>query len=692
MLLVLVADSQLELGISGYGLALAVTGVSAFVGSVAAPVCARRWRPVALLPLAFLPPAAAVYVGGLAPNLAVLVAGLGVTAASFQLLKVLVDAVVGGASPDAVRGRVFSVYDVLYNVAFVLAGLLMVPLWDPDEVTTLLWWVAAAFLLAWLLFARVFRAWPFTSRPSDALPSDARPSAVRPARRWRWRTAALACGALPLLAFPAVQWWWFAWVSLVPAILLLRAAPTSREAAVRGWWVGAGYIAAANHWLWPVTGPALVLAAFLVGFLWLPWGWAVRRMLSGRPSSRTLLAATLVLPSGWAAIEAIRSWQSLGGPWAMLGASQWNQPEMLASAALGGVWLTSFLIVAVNVALAAALTTARRGALVALVSVAAAALAVGPVWAAARPSPTHDGVVRVAAVQPGVLGDAEVRLDRGIRLSDSVAGEHPDLVVWGESSVGFDLRSEPEVLARLVGVARRTGAPVLVNVDARAPNGTIYKTSTLVTEDGMDGSYVKTRLVPFGEYIPGRRLLGWITGFSEAAEVDRGRGSGPAVLDAGRLTFGPLICFESAFSDMARREVQLGAELIVYQTSNSTFQGSWAQPQHASLAAVRAVETGRPTIHVALTGTSAAFDATGRQLMWIGPGEQGAETLTLTLTSGRTPYDVAGEWVLAVAAVVIAAALIGASLRSTGRPEEVEPTDLHEEHPPPEREPASVAD
>ena len=75
VLLVLIADSEFDLGISGYALALAVTGAAAFVGSVAAPVLARRWSPLALLPVAFLPPAAAVYVGGLAPNLVVLVVG-----------------------------------------------------------------------------------------------------------------------------------------------------------------------------------------------------------------------------------------------------------------------------------------------------------------------------------------------------------------------------------------------------------------------------------------------------------------------------------------------------------------------------------------------------------------------------------------------------------------------------------------
>ena len=75
-----------------------------------------------------------------------MIIALGLTGFSFQLLKVLADAMVGGASPDAVRGRVFSLYDVLYNVAFVLAGLLMIPLWKPARDHVLLGALAVAFL------------------------------------------------------------------------------------------------------------------------------------------------------------------------------------------------------------------------------------------------------------------------------------------------------------------------------------------------------------------------------------------------------------------------------------------------------------------------------------------------------------------------------------------------------------------
>ena len=50
-------------------------------------------------------------------------------------------------------------------------------------------------------------------------------------------------------------------------------------------------------------------------------------------STLLLRAKSMTLPAGWVAIEAVRSWPSLGGPWALLGTSQWNQPGLLASAA-----------------------------------------------------------------------------------------------------------------------------------------------------------------------------------------------------------------------------------------------------------------------------------------------------------------------------------------------------------------------
>jgi apolipoprotein N-acyltransferase len=123
-----------------------------------------------------------------------------------------------------------------------------------------------------------------------------------------------------------------------------------------------------------------------------------------------------------------------------------------------------------------------------------------------------------------------------------------------------------------------------------------------------------------------------------------------------------LICFESAFPDMSRVATDKGAQLIIYQSATSTFQDTWAPEQHASLAALRAAETGRPAAQAALTGDSAAFDARGRLLAWAATSYRGLLTVRLALppASYRTPYDRLGDvvpWTAIVIAALATAAL-----------------------------------
>src|SRR5690606_17905854 len=121
-----------------------------------------------------------------------------------------------------------------------------------------------------------------------------------------------------------------------------------------------GFMLAMHHWLLPNLHVFTFVLAALLGALWAPWGWLVRRLLGGVPPGRSVAAAMLVLPSAWLAIELVRSWQGLGGPWGVLGAGQWQVEPALRLASVGGIWLPSFLIVAVNVAVA--VLVARRGA------------------------------------------------------------------------------------------------------------------------------------------------------------------------------------------------------------------------------------------------------------------------------------------------------------------------------------------
>jgi apolipoprotein N-acyltransferase len=488
---------------------------------------------------------------------------------------------------------------------------------------------------------------------------------------WRTRYLMLAAGAVGVLAFPAPNWSWLAWFGLVPGLLLIVRSDTAREAGVRAWWLGAGYIMFGLYWLAPEIGPGLLGVGAVFGALCVPFGVSARLLLRPPLTFPRAGAGLVVVPCAWVLTDWLRSWQALGGPWDVYGASQWQHPAILGLAAVGGVWLVSFALVMCNVAIVLVIEARRSWLAAAGVVGAAAAIFAGPVAFALTPPAPVARQATVAMVQPGVISNANLQAHASQTLTGELSkagmlgGVRPDLIVWGESSIAYDI-TLPEyrgLLGQIEALSAKDGADILVSQDATPPGKGHEKWSVLVSPAGIRGIYVKTRLVPFGEYIPFRQQLGWLTKF-KAASSNMIPGTGAHVLHATdrsgqSLPIGVLVCFESAFPDMSRVDSDLGAQLIVYQSETVTFQGTWGPDQHASLGALRAAETGRPVVQAALTGVTVAFDARGRLLGWMGQSQHGVLTTRLRLppASYRTIYDRYGDYVpwVAIAVVVIAA-------------------------------------
>jgi apolipoprotein N-acyltransferase len=486
-------------------------------------------------------------------------------------------------------------------------------------------------------------------------------------KRWSIRVAAIVSGAAASLAFPAPAWWWWGWVGLVSVFSLIGWSPTRREALFRSWLGGAGLLAALHYWLIPNTGLFTVPAAALMGLFWLPLGMAIWAFLRPDVSGWRRWAGLAVVPSVWVLTEWARSWEYLGGTWGLWGLTQWQVGPVVQTAALGGVWLLSFLIVATNVALTSAmLSPGPRQRRLALVGVAAAIPVVMALGGAIRGEPEVVGTVRIAGVQAGVFEPLGERIAAHIELTETLDPSDYDVVVWGQSSVGLDPDQHPDVDEALRSLASTVGADVFVNVDADTGEG-ITKSTLQYTSEGPVASYSKRRLVPFGEYIPLRAVLGWIGDVSDAASQDRLRGGTAATMTSAGVEIGPLISYESTFPDLRRELARLGAEVTVVQGSSWTFQGTWAQPQQASFEAVRAVESGRPAVLVAVSGTSAAFDARGRRLAWVPADRQEAFVVEVPLSQEDTPYVRFGDWVIWLSAVVLAVVVVEEGVRGPKR-------------------------
>jgi apolipoprotein N-acyltransferase len=246
-----------------------------------------------------------------------------------------------------------------------------------------------------------------------------------------------------------------------------------------------------------------------------------------------------------------------------------------------------------------------------------------------------------------------------------------DLVVLPESSLDADPRQDSGLDIALSGLAAARHADLLAGGNTPAPEGRLYNTvfhyrPEPVGPGDLTGRtaelYSKRHLVPFGEYVPWRAALSFIEELQQVP-TDYEPGPGPTTFAIGDHRVGALVCFESAFPALARQYARRGADALVVATNNRSYRRSANSAQHLAMGQFRAAETGRPLLQAAISGITAVVDHTGRvqaQTRLFEPTVLVGEVATY---EGRTPYTVAGEWVVAASGVLLAAALVASRPR-----------------------------
>ncbi|MGH2705222.1 MAG: apolipoprotein N-acyltransferase [Actinomycetota bacterium] len=485
--------------------------------------------------------------------------------------------------------------------------------------------------------------------------------------------AGLGSGIVASLAFPPVDAGWVAFLALVPLALVVRTGrPTAVAAGSAGF--SLAFFGLLITWMqqfgWPAYIGLVVLESVLV----------VPTMLVALPL-RSLLPGVwwgAVFPVAFLAAEYLRSEVPYGGfPWGGLGYSQHESQHLLRLAPLAGVWGVS-LVVGVANALAAefvARVVAASGAgrrrwvpAVSLLVVAAAVLAVP----AALPSRAAGGnPARVAIVQgnapeepPGFRTEADdvIVLRNHLAVTASIGPPRPDLVMWPEGSVESPL-SDDRIGGPLREAIRSVGAPFIVGATIGLPDGRFENTSLFFRADGSPaGKYVKMHLVPFGEYVPLRRLLSPLVKEIALVPSDGVPGRTHRVFSISQGSFASVICYENTDADLVRGFVRRGARLLVVSTNNASF-GRTAMPrQHLAFSQLRAAEHGIWVVHGALTGISAAIDPSGRVIARSGMFRPALLTPTVRFATSATPYARMGDWLPLAAVVLVAGGALAAAL------------------------------
>jgi apolipoprotein N-acyltransferase len=342
-----------------------------------------------------------------------------------------------------------------------------------------------------------------------------------------------------------------------------------------------------------------------------------------RTRQKALRRALYSIPFLWVALELART-EITGVPWDLLGTSQVGNIPLAFVSRWTGVYGVSFEIALVNTAFAAALLAhaRRRQELLGIALVAAIIFQAGAFFHP-RPSTWTHTAMLVQGNTP-VLNDGwtEEYFDKTLKDLEAASafvgsGAHPSprLIVWPESPAPFYV-PDPRFRQALAELATKQQAYVLAgSLGIDRPDGketAVLNSAVMVKPNGSMGlRYDKIHLVPFGEYVPFKRLFSFAGKLTkEVGDFSAGRERTVFDLDGHKVAV--FICYEAVFPDEVRLFPKRGAEVLVNISNDGWVGESGAPGQHLNMARMRAIENNRWVLRATNSGITAAIDPFGR--------------------------------------------------------------------------------
>jgi apolipoprotein N-acyltransferase len=476
--------------------------------------------------------------------------------------------------------------------------------------------------------------------------------------------AAMAGGVLAFLGYVGFDQFYLEWICLVPILWAISGQAPGRAFLI-GWLAGTVGHAGGFYWIvtmlrqfadapWPIAAGGLLLLAAANGLVFAVWAWGTRCICRG-----TGWSVAWVAPVVWTAVEKFLP-QVFPNH---LGASQYKLLLVTQVADLAGILGVTFLVIYVNSTIYATLEAVRdkrpnpwRPAIV-FGMVLVLVLAYGAV----RISMVDRNSAAAPSLSVGVVqtnrGAGDKHVDVGLFLREHqemsrelVKAQPIDIIVWPESIVGMNLASREGVLPdSLLGDLR---TPLLfgaiVQTQAQGERR-VYNSAVLADGVGrIVGTYDKTVLVPFGEYIPFGDVFPQFYSWSPySGRFWKGENVSPLVLNGRSLSVN--ICYEDIFPGHVRLLMQGGPEQRIpeamFNITNDSWYGDTVQPmEHLVLASFRSIEHRRPLVRSTNTGISAIVDPVGRIDRRTAQWTRASLAGKVPLMQGRTVYGVMGDW------------------------------------------------
>ncbi|MCX6565252.1 MAG: apolipoprotein N-acyltransferase [Candidatus Aminicenantes bacterium] len=491
---------------------------------------------------------------------------------------------------------------------------------------------------------------------------------------------AAVCGLLTAAAFPKFDLMFLAWISLIPLFFLL-SGKTPGRAFLLGGTAGLFFYGLLLYWIPAVPAhygglsPLISFLVYLLLIVLLALAWGVFGLAFALIHRKRPMAAFLAVPFLWVGLEYILTHVLTGFPWGILGLSQAKNLLFIQMAGLTGIYGVSFALVFFQAMFVGSLRTNRRlpfaAGMIALVLI-----HFGGFLSLRNPAPAAESFP-AAVIQGNVSSDlywhevSESRIleifDEHLALTHQAAAGGARLIVWPEFTVPLCFSCKEGIYqisaSRLKELTRETGATLLLGTnEVSGPWGDrkYYNSALCLSPDGTTSRYAKMHLVPFGEYTPYKKILGFVEKITHAlGEVTPG--SDAVLHDFAGRPFGSPICYEIIFPDLVRRFAKKGASFLVTITNDGWYGKSSAPYQHFAQAIFRAVENRRYVLRAATTGISGIIDPYGRVVKKTEIGVRTLESGTITPSRVLTFYarygDVFSFFCLTISALFLILAL-----------------------------------
>ncbi len=465
---------------------------------------------------------------------------------------------------------------------------------------------------------------------------------------------AFLAGLVLVLAFAPFAWRPIAWLS--PAILFwLNLKPMLRGQRMRLAWVyGIGAFAGGAHWIYVsihffgganslIAGGMVLIFVILVALTLMLFGWLVHFF----PYQLRWVKLLLVFPAAWGLTEWFRSWFLTGFPWLQLGHTQadtWLAAYAPLIGSLGISW-----IVALGAGACVLLAIGSRGerfvGLLVLLLTGGGGYALGTIhWTQAVDQP-----IRVTMIQGNILQQEkwqpQLRSQHIQQHIDLMTPhlEDSDLIIWPETAIPDTFNhAMDDVILPLQKLFKALGTHLLAGGFYYEADGNKTYNAVIALSENRD-VYAKRHLVPFSEYIPLLEYLRWMERFIILPydNVTPWRGKTNLMLAGQPMRIS--ICYEDAYG----AEMLTGlpeATMLVNVSNDGWFTGSIEPQQHAEIARLRALETGRYMLRATNNGVSAIINEKGKVIATAAQYQQAVIKAKAQPMQGLTPYIRWANW------------------------------------------------